>query len=132
MMGRLVARFTDGSVLKGSTLDFSPSKRLFHMTSATAPVGTPFAIHAEDLKALFYVKDFAGNPEHVDKKQFSSPLPPGAHRIRASFSDGEVLVGTTTAYHPGLPGFFLVPADSESNNELCYIFATATREVTLI
>jgi hypothetical protein len=63
--------------------------------------------------------------------EFTSPLPPGAHRVQASFHDGEVLVGTTTAYHPGLPGFFLIPADCDSNNELCYVFATATREVTL-
>jgi hypothetical protein len=131
-MGKLVARFTDGSVVKGAALDFAPSKSLFHMTLKSSPVGTPFPIHTDSLKALFYVKDFAGDPQHVDKQEFDSPPPPGAHRIRAAFNDGEVLVGTTTVYRPGLHGFFLKPADPESNNELCYVFATATRDISFI
>jgi hypothetical protein len=131
-MSKLVARFTDGSVVKGAALDFAPSKSLFHMTLVSSPVGTPFPIHTDSLKALFYVKDFDGNPEHIDTKVFDSDPPPGAHRIRAAFKDGEVLVGTTTVYRPGLPGFFLKPADSQSNNELCYVFAPATREISFI
>jgi hypothetical protein len=131
-MCKLVARFTDGSVVKGASLDFSPSKSLFHMTLESSPVGTPFPIRTENLKALFYVKDFAGNPEHVDKREFDSPPPPGAHRIKTAFKDGEVLLGTTSVYRSGLLGFFLKPADSASNNELCYVFVTATREVSFV
>jgi hypothetical protein len=129
-MNRLVARFTDGRMVKGAMLDFAPSKDVFHMTEETPVAGTsPVAIHAEDLKALFFVKDYAGDPLHVERKELDSAPPPGARSIRASFKDGEVLVGTTTGYQPGLPGFFLVPADPESNNLRCYLFAEATEEV---
>jgi len=48
------------------------------------------------------------------------------------FKDGEVLMGTTTGYQPGRSGFFIVPADSGSNNERCYIVTAATKEVSII
>jgi hypothetical protein len=131
-MNKLIARFNDGRMVKGLTLDFAPSKSLFHMTVATAPMGTPFPIRTEELKALFYVKDYAGDPTHEDTWIFDSPTPPGAHRIQAFFSDGEVLVGTTTAYHEGIDGFFLKPADPTSNNTLCYVFTSATSEIRLL
>lgn len=131
-MNKLIARFADGRLVKGTTLDFAPSKSLFHMTVVTAPVGTPFPIRTEDLKALFYVKDYDGNPSHVEKIELERPTESGEHRIKASFKDGEILVGTTTAYHEGTAGFFLKPADTESNNTLCYVFTAATNEVSLI
>jgi hypothetical protein len=131
-MNKLIARFTDGRLVKGTTLDFAPSKSLFHMTVATAPAGTPFPIRTEELKALFYVRDYDGNPAHVEKRVTDVPVESGEHRIQASFKDGEVLAGTTTAYHEGVSGFFLKPADPESNNTLCYVFTAATNEVLLI
>jgi hypothetical protein len=132
-MNKLVARFRDGRVVKGTTLDFSPAKDHFHVSTETPSAETAaVAIHTEDLKALFFVKDFAGDPRHVEKKEFESPPPPGARRVMAAFKDGEVLVGTTSSYQPDLPGFFLVPADVESNIVRCFVVATATREVRLL
>jgi len=78
------------------------------------------------------VKDYAGNPGHIEDKEFHSPPPPGEHRIGARFKDGETLVGTTPGYRVGLPGFFLIPADAESNNERCYVVASATQEVRFL
>jgi hypothetical protein len=129
-MNMIVARFVDGRVLKGTTIDFSPEKDRFHLTLPTSTTDTfPTSIQTEELKAVFFVKDFDGDSQHVEKKVFDAPPPLGARRIGARFHDGEVLVGTTTSYRPGVPGFFLVPADAESNNERCYVVATATREV---
>ena len=133
-MNKLVARFVDGRMVKGATLDFSPAKDVFHVAVATpaAERTTPTTIYTRELKALFFVKDLAGDPDHVEKKEFHSAPPPGGRRIRAAFRDGEVLVGTTTSYQPGLPGFYLTPADAESNNERCYVVATATRDVSFL
>ena len=132
-MNKVVARFADGRLVKGMTADFFPAKDLFHVSVANAPAGAkPVEIHMKDLKALFFVKDFAGDPRHVKRNEFdlSHPLP--GRRIRVVFKDGEVLVGTTTGYQPGRPGFFLVPADASSNNERCYIVAAATREISFL
>jgi hypothetical protein len=132
-MNKLVARFADGRMVKGTTLDFSPGKEYFHITlPESSPGSNPTTVQMEDLKALFFVKDFAGDPGHVEKNEFDSPPPPGEHRVGTTFRDGEVLMGTTPGYRPGFSGFFLVPADSGSNNERCYIMADATREVRFL
>jgi len=48
------------------------------------------------------------------------------------FKDGEVMVGTTYGYRPGRAGFFVVPADADSNIQRCYVLTAATQEVSFI
>jgi len=130
-MNYVVARFADGRMAKGVTADFSPAKDVFHVTTTTAAGGrVTVEIRTNELKALFFVKELAGDPQHVEKQAFDPARPPAGRRIRVAFTDGEVLVGTTTGYQPGRPGFFFVPADAESNIERCYVVAAATQEVS--
>ena len=72
------------------------------------------------------VKDYEGDPEHVESKVFDPAHPPAGRKIKVVFEDGEILVGTTTGYQKGRPGFFLVPADVTSNMERCYVVTAAT------
>ena len=133
MMNKVVARFADGRTIKGMTADFFPGKDLFHVAEAAAPEGAaPVEISTKELKALFFVKDLVGDPEHVEEKEFDPSRPPAGRQIKVAFKDGEVLVGTTTGYQRGRPGFFLVPADPESNMERCYVVTAATEEVSFI
>lgn len=133
MLNKVVARFADGRMVKGMTADFSPAKDLFHVNIESAPIGAkPMEIQTEDLKALFFVKDFRGDPKHLDRNEFDLSHPPIGRRIRVAFKDGEVMLGTTTGYQPGRPGFFLVPADASSNIERCYVVAAATREISFL
>jgi hypothetical protein len=132
-MNQVVARFADGRILKGMTVDFFPNKSHFHVSVAGAPPGTePVEIETQDLKALFFVRDLEGDAQYVERKEFDSTRPPAGRRIRVLFKDGEELVGTTTGYQPGRPGFFLVPADDGSNNERCFVVTAATEEVGFI
>jgi hypothetical protein len=132
-MNRVVVRFADGRVVKGMTTDFLPTKDLFHVTESSESVGAkPIEISTSELKALFFVRDFDGDPKHVESNEFDADHPPVGRKIRVVFKDGEVLVGTTTGYQKARPGFFLVPADAGSNVERCYIIAAATREVEFI
>lgn len=132
-MNKVVVRFADGRVVKGMTADFLPTKELFHVNVSTESVGVkPIEISKSDLKALFFVKDFHGDPKHAESNEFDPTHPPAGRRIRVVFKDGEVLVGITTGYQPGRPGFFLIPADSGSNIERCYIITAATREVKFL
>jgi len=92
-MNKVVARFADGRVLKGTTADFFAAKELFHLAVAVAPAGTePIEIRTADLKALFFVKDLMGNPGYVERKEFDPEHPPAGRRIKVTFADGEVLV----------------------------------------
>ena len=132
-MNKVVARFADGHMIKGTTSDFAPGKEIFHMTEANAPAGQkPVEVFTRDLKALFFVKDFEGDPKHVTRNEFDPQHPPTGRKIKVLFKDGEELAGTTTGYQPGRPGFFLVPVDADSNNERCYVITAFTREISFI
>jgi hypothetical protein len=129
-VNKVVARYQDGRVLKGTTSDFFAGKDLFHLMLSVG--GTPITVSTAELKALFFVKDHNGNPEHNESNEFDSSRPPTARPIKVVFKDGEILVGTTTGYRPGRPGFFLEPADPESNIERCYIVVAATGDISFI
>ncbi len=133
-MNRVVARFRDGGVLKGYTNDFLPGKDRFHLSSGEdGSVGpTPVEVVVAELKALFFVKTFAGNPWHLERKDFSAAPPGAGRRIRVIFTDGEELLGMTQGYDPSRAGFFVVPADPESNNDRCFVVTRATREVRFV
>jgi hypothetical protein len=132
-MNKVVARFTDGRIVKGTTVDFVPTRQLFHVSVEMAAAGSKVEeINIKDLKALFFVKDFAGDPQHTERKEFDPSRPPVGRRIRVAFKDGEVLVGTTHGYQPGRQGFFLVPADATSNIERCYVVSGSAQEIAFL
>lgn len=132
-MNQVVAHTRKGQLLKGVTNDFVPAKDRFHLIPAGSPAGTRAQeVVIADLKALFFVKDFKGNPDHRKRNTFDQRLIFQGRKIRVVFQDGETLLGTTQGYMPGRPGFFLVPADTESNNERCFIVAAAAKEVTVL
>ena len=132
-MNKVVIRFANGNIVKGTTADFSPGKEIFHLSVMNAPIESrPVEIWTKDLKAIFFVKDFAGDPKHIKQNEFDQACPQSARRIKVVFRDGEVLMGTTMGYQPGRQGFFIIPADAGSNNERCYVVAAAINEVSLI
>lgn len=132
-MNRIVAHYQDGHVVKGVTNDFLPAKDRFHVVPIDSVPGTkPSEVVVGDLKALFFVKDFAGHPEHKRNQEFDPTARPSGRKIRVAFKDGEVMVGTTQGYQAGRTGFFVIPADAESNNERCFVVSSATSEVSLL
>ena len=48
---------------------------------------------------------------------------------KGRFVDGELVCGYTMAYSPGREGFFVVPADSASNNIRIYVVSAAAAEI---
>jgi hypothetical protein len=132
-VNKVVARFADGRIIKGMTADFFPNKDAFHVNPVNAVGnGVPMEISTRDLKALFFVKDFEGDPDHSERNEFDPSRPAIGRRLRVVFKDGETLIGTTTGYQLGRPGFFLEPADPTSNIERCYVIVDATIEVRFI
>ena len=132
-MNKVVARYADGRMVKGLTNDFIAGKEQFHVAVVDAPPGSkPVEVQTKDLKAVFFVKDFSGNPQHRRRQEFDPKRPPTGRKIKVVFKDGELMVGTTQGYQPGRPGFFLVPADPEANAERCYVVAAATREISFL
>jgi hypothetical protein len=127
---KTVVHYKDGRILKGFTSDFLPHREVFQLAATDSPDAKVVEVWAPDLKAVFFVKDLTGNPRRVDSNEFDPAVPVVGQKVRVLFQDGEQLVGTTESYDPGRKGFFLVPADSRSNIERCYVVVAATQEIT--
>lgn len=126
---RIVARFADGRLLKGTTQDFAPTKDAFHVILSEGGA-RPIKVLVEELKAVFFVKDLIGNPAYHESREFNGPV--AGRRLQVTFADGEVLVGATPAYQVNRPGFFVVPADPRSNNDRVFVVSRAVRDVRFL
>jgi hypothetical protein len=125
---KIVVRYLSGKLLKGYTQNFFPNKPMFHINPLGASgSGQLVEVMVEELKAVFYVRDFTGNAKHVERLQLDPGEPPKGRLMEATCLDGEVIVGTTTGYDPKRPGFFLFPIDPSSNNERIYLVTSAVR-----
>jgi hypothetical protein len=126
---RIVARFADGRLLKGTTQDFSPAKDVFHVIGSEGGARPEKVVIAE-LKAVFFVKSLVGNPDYNEDKTFEGPAT--GRKVQVTFKDGETLVGATQGYQPDRPGFFMVPADAQSNNDRIYVVSRAVLKVSFL
>jgi hypothetical protein len=128
MQNTVVAHCLDGTLVKGVTNNFFPNKPSFHVVDRDS--GERREITIADLKAVFFVKDFDGDPERreqadVDRTGFGK-------KMRVEFGDGETLVGYCQGYSPNRPGFFVFPSDPDSNNDRIFIVTAATRSAEFI
>jgi|SRR6266542_1413495 len=123
---KIVVRYRNGRVLKGTTQNFFPNKPNFHVNRlGTASPGDLVEVKVDELKAIFFVRDFTGNPKYVDRKKLIPGERAQGRLMEVTCLDGEVILGTTTGYDPKRPGFFLFPIDSSSNNERIYVVTSA-------
>ena len=126
---KVVVRYLDGKIIKGFSHDFSPNKDRFHVYPADKSSSEGTEIFFRALKALFFVRDFAGDAQYNERKEYTQEDKPSGRKIEVTFKDGEVLVGTTVAYDPNRPGFFFFPADPKSNNIRVFAVTTAVKKV---
>ena len=124
----VVARFTDGRVVKGTTQDFAPHKPVFHIAVRGEAAAKALAVNISSLKALFFVRSFEGNPKHVEILDLESATGHG-RRIVVTFTDGEVISGFTTGYSKDKPGFFLIPGDPKTNNARVFVVGASVKKV---
>ncbi|MCK4506305.1 MAG: hypothetical protein KAW14_11880 [Candidatus Aegiribacteria sp.] len=112
-MNKVVVHFVGGSIQKGYTSDFSMNRTTFHLAGIEDHKTEIIDFHK--LKAVFFVKDFEGNPEYTDSKDFDSSQTVYGKKYHVLFRDGEEVIGTGVGYNPNKPGFFLTPCDPDSN-----------------
>jgi len=127
---KIVARCTNGTVIKGFTQDFFPNKDRFHVIPADKRPGGTIEVFVNRLKAIFVVRDFNGNPQYEERKAFVKGQNCSGLRLVVTFNDGEVMVGSTLlGYDPKRQGFFIVPADANSNNTRVFAVSSAVKSV---
>jgi len=129
---KVVVRYGDGRVVKGVTQDFFPNKDRFHLSSDTTTSEEPAEVLIRDLKAVFFVRDFDGNPGYNERKEYNNGDKAQGRKVEILFVDGEKLVGSTLGYDPNRLGFFLFPVDPESNNMRVFAVTAAIKSVRYI
>jgi hypothetical protein len=126
---KVVLRYRDGRLIKGFTEDFFPNRERFHLTPANNPSGGTIEISMKDLKAIFMVRDFIGDPMYKERKKYIEGEKPSGRKVEVTFVDGELLVGSTLGYDTKRQGFFIFPADPKGNNIRAYVVSSAVEKV---
>jgi len=130
-LNKVVVGFLNGGRIKGYAYDFSALKESFSLLPQEDPLkGQGIKVEMKDLKAVFFVWDFSGNPEYDESLCADSPM--HGRKIEVTFIDGEKIVGRTEGYSPQRLGFFLFPADPKSNNIRIFVVTKNTRQVRLV
>ena len=128
-VAKVIARYVNGTALKGVTQDFFPNKDRFHLYPPSNLSGERVEVLLKDLKAVFFVRDFEGNSQYGERKGYLDGERPAGRKVEVTFGDGEVLVGSTLGYESSRPGFFLFPADPQTNNVRVFAVSKAVRAV---
>lgn len=127
----VVARYRTGEVVKGYTRDFFPDRPTFHVLPKGGQVSVQ--VKTPELKGVFFVRDLLGNRLRNKGRRFPAidQGPNTGRRIAVLFEDGELLVGYAQTYSPDRVGFFVFPADPNSNNMRVYVLRAATKQIKL-
>lgn len=127
---KVIVRFRDGRIIKGYAYDFSPSREIFHL-AGFHNVNQATEVSTSLVKAIFFVKSFDGDKDHPSPDDFSVESLENASglKVKVTFSDGELMYGTTHGYSPERNGFFVFPADKTINNERVFVMRESTAAV---
>jgi hypothetical protein len=126
---RVVVHLLDGRLIKGTTQDFFPNRPMFHV--APLEGGPPLEVRTRQLKAMFFVRQFAGDTARRDVRGFIEA--PGetaqGKKLAVRFKDGELLCGYSLAFSPDREGFFMFPSDAGTNNLRIYVLTASATEI---
>jgi len=129
---KVVVRRLDHGLIKGfvdSTSYLRPDG--IHMLDREGrAVGVPL----DEIKGVFFVKDFDGNPQRSERKLFQSRPRLAGLWVQMTFKDKEVLEGLLPSNLVELSpeGFLLTPADLYSNNLKIFVPRTALKEINVL
>lgn len=136
---KIVARFKTSKVIKGYMMGFTGDTRAVVLEDPSN--GTKNSIPVDDLKALFFVKSFEGSSAYRERKRYGIRENLG-RKVYLKFYDGESLVGfleqridpekiiSFTKSDPSTKGFYMIPVDSECNNDRVFAVWNAIQDVT--
>jgi hypothetical protein len=125
----IVARYTDGRMVKGTTADFEHGRRAFHVLPAD-PDADRVQVLVKELKAVFFVQRLQGD-RYYDEDRSWDPATDGS-KVEVTFRDGEVVRGFTVDSVEDQQGFFMDPVDRGSNNERLYVVYRAVEKVDFV
>jgi hypothetical protein len=122
---KIVARSRHGERFKGYLMDGrSLSRGVLRMKNLE---GRDMPLDLEQLKGVFFVRDYEGNREYLENKALTSDPARKGLRVRIRFEDNETMEGVVENSVELLQaaGFFFWPADPKANNELVFVVKSA-------
>jgi len=135
---RVILRFVDGKMLKGFIRDLKIAEEYLYLEDES---NHQHKVRLKELKAIFFVRKFEGERNHLEKKSFTGTRP-GSKRVFVKFKDGETIMGNMEGNIPWEKGFFLesmkekaftiVPVDEDSNNTKILVVTTSVQDVAMI
>jgi hypothetical protein len=130
---KIVMRYMDGRILKGYTKSFDPDKPTFFLYKGNPETSLKrILVSVEDLKAIFFVRDFLGNPKSKEPRKIPDRLKVFGKKVEVTFKDREVLVGSILDDLPPERGFFLFPTNPRSNNVMIFAVSVAVRDIRFL
>lgn len=115
MQNDVVAHYLNGNIIKGSSMDVAPGKGFCHIRTDEGITKVEF----KDLKALYFVKDLAGDSKRDDTQEVEQDdmRLRGSRLLEVVFKDDERLVVLCNTFPPKTERFFVLPVDMDSNNK---------------
>jgi hypothetical protein len=136
---KLVAHFKDGLVARGYSRDFRPDAEIFHLMTWDSEITSSRQIRLAQLKALFHVKTWGSPGRRPDRRKEFPPQPGpeiattgSAPRTIVQFYDGEEIWGYSQGYRSEAPGFFMVPADPQDNNQKIFVINSSLIDIQFL
>lgn len=130
-MGKAVVRLLDGKVHRGFCRQEDVKEDSVRIILQD---GKEETFSLSEIKGVFFVKDFKGNPEYEPVKFLDKHSGRASALVRIEFLDDEVLEGLVRD-HTGLlqsSGFYLWPSDENTNNGLIYIVKKAVKKFEIL
>lgn len=122
---KIVVRTKQGEAFRG----YVKSARWISRSSLrmTTPEDRELTLDFEQLKAIFFVREFEGDKSYFETKLLESDPEQKGLRVRLRFDDNETMEGVAENSLELLqaPGFFFWPADAGANNQLIYVIKSA-------
>jgi hypothetical protein len=131
MEQKIVVNMRSGIVHKGVTHDFSPKQAAFHVLPGEGG-GVPIRVNFDDMKAIFWVKDYLGNRDFVARRDFDPGRSSQGRRAIVTFGDGEAIWGSVIEDDPSSLGFFFVPSDERDNNLKIFVVRKGLKELRFV
>ena len=96
--------------------------------------GRAVTVPLQEIKGVFFVKEFDGNPQRSERKLFLSRPRLAGLWVRMTFKDSEVLEGLlpNNLLELSPEGFLVTPSDLYSNNLRIFVPRTALNEISVL
>jgi len=128
---KVVVKLTDGSVIKGFGELFFPTEKSFELMNLENKMSS---IDLEKVFAVFFVKDFDGNPNR-DRTRVTGVIRSYSHGkpVEVTLANGEKIRGKTLGERGNADlGMFLHPIDPADNNQNIYFPFTSIGKIESI